>query len=139
MAQTNTTNEHLIVTAPDRVWDNTFNILLIDFEWGLVETIINPIRSSKLDLAIHIYTPQDNDPLWLFNVASSSHVVVMDLNQSTNNDVLKGHLISKHNVWYTGRSDLSKIWSRHTNDPLATLLIEIEKEQQPQEELYEQT
>lgn len=137
MAQTNTTNKHLIVTAPDRVWDDKFNILLVDFEWGLVEAIINPLRSSKLDLAIHVYTPQDNDPEWLLNVTASSHVVILDLAQSTNNDILKGHLISKHNVWYTGRPDLSKMWARHTRDPLATLLVEIEKEQQLYEELNE--
>lgn len=137
MVQTNTISEHVIVTPPDRVWNDTFDILLIDFDWGLAETIINPLRSSKLDLAIHLYTPQDNDPQWLLNVAANSRIVILDLNQSTNNDVIKGHLISKHNVWYTGRSDLSNIWLRHTKDPLATLLVEIEKTQHSQEESNE--
>jgi hypothetical protein len=137
MVQTNTISEHVIVTPPDRVWDDTFDILLVDFDWGLAETIINPLRSSKLDLAIHLYTPQDNDPQWLLNVAANSRIVILDLNQSTNNDVIKGHLISKHNVWYTGRSDLSNIWLRHTKDPLATLLVEIEKTQHSQEESNE--
>lgn len=137
MVQANTINEHVIVTPPDRVWDDTFDILLVDFDWGLAETIINPLRSSKLDLAIHLYTPQDNDPQWLLNVAANSRIVILDLNQSTNNDVIKGHLISKHNVWYTGRSDLSNIWLRHTKDPLSTLLVEIEKTQHLQEELNE--
>jgi len=141
MAQTDTVNNHVIVTPPDRVWDNTFNILLVDFDWGLAENIINPLRGSQLNLAIHIFTPHDNETQWLLDVTSHSHITILNLNDSTNNDILKGHLISKHNVWYTGRPDLSKLWTRHTRDPLATLLIEIEKEQksQSQEVINEQT
>ena len=122
-------NEHVLVTPPDRYWSDAYNILLIDFEWGLAENIINPLRSSKLDLAIHIYTPQDNNPEWLMNVANSCNTVLMDLNQTTNNDIIKGQLISKHTVWYTGRQDLKNIWSGYTEDPLTVLLVEIEKYQ----------
>jgi len=124
-----TNNEHMLITPPDRYWSDAFNILLIDFDWGLAENIINPLRSSKLDLAIHIYTPQDNDSVWLYNVANASDVVLMDLNQTTNNDIIKGQLISKNTVWYTGRKDLSSLWPRYTEDPLTLLLIEIERHQ----------
>ena len=126
---TKISNDHVLITPPDRYWSDAYNILLIDFEWGLAENIINPLRSSSLDLAIHIYTPQDSNPEWLINVANASNTILMDLNQTTNNDVIKGHLISKHNVWYTGRRDLQSFWPRYTEDPLTTLLIAIEKYQ----------
>lgn len=122
-------NEHVLVTPPDRYWSDAYNILLIDFEWGLAENIINPLRSSIADLAIHIYTPQDNNTEWVLNVANACDTVLMDLNQTTNNDLIKGQLISKHNVWYTGRRDLQNLWSGYTEDPLTVLLIEIEKHQ----------
>lgn len=124
-----TLDDHVLVTPPDRYWSESCSILLIDFEWGLAESIINPLRSSAVDLAIHIYTPHDTDSQWLMDVANSSDIVLMDLNQSTNNDIIKGYLISKRNVWYTGRRDLNNIWPRYTEDPLTTLLIEIEQYQ----------
>lgn len=124
-----TPSEHVLITPPDRYWSNAYHILLVDFEWGLAESIINPLRSSSVDLAIYIYTPQDNDPEWLLNVANACNTVLVDLNQTTNNDLIKGQLISKHNVWYTGRRDLEKIWAGYTEDPLTVLLIEIEKYQ----------
>lgn len=129
METTKTPNDHLLVTPPDRYWSDAYSILLVDFEWGLAENIINPLRGSTATLAIHIYTPQDSNPEWLMNVANSCHTVLMDLNQTTNNDILKGQLISKHNVWYTGRQDLKKLWSGYTEDPLTLLLVEIEKYQ----------
>lgn len=129
METTKTKNDHVLITPPDRYWSDAYNILLIDFEWGLAENIINPLRSSSADLAVHIYTPHDSDPEWLYNVAYASDIVLMDLNQTTNNDIIKGQLISKNTVWYTGRRDLQKIWPRYTEDPLTTLLIEIERYQ----------
>ena len=124
-----TSDEHVLITPPDRYWSDAYNILLIDFEWGLAETIINPLRSSSVNLAVHVYMPQDNDIEWLYNVANACDVVLMDLNQTTNNDIVKGQLISKNTVWYTGRKDLARLWPRYTEDPLTTLLIEIEKHQ----------
>lgn len=123
-----TTDNHVVVTPPDRYWDNAFNILLIDFDWHLAESIINPLRSSTIDLSIHLYTSNDNDTEWLLNVANACDVVVMDLSQVTNNDIVKGQLISKHNVWYTGRRYFSDIWQGYTEDVLTTLLIEINKQ-----------
>lgn len=102
---------------------------MIDFDWGLVEHIVNPLRASTTNLAIHLYTPQDTNVKWLLDVAASSNIIIMNLNQTTNNDILKGYLISKHNVWYTGRKDLEQLWPRHTNDPLSTLLVELDRYQ----------
>jgi dolichyl-phosphate-mannose--protein O-mannosyl transferase len=127
MEATKITNNHVLVTPPDRYWSSDFNILLVDVDWGQIDSIVNSLRPSSINLAIHVYTPHDFDNEWLLNVANSSNVVFMDLNQTTNNDILKGQLISKHNVWYTGRRDLEKIYPNYTQDPLALLLVEIEK------------
>lgn len=125
METTKTLDDHLIITSPDRYYSEAFKILLVDFEWGLIESIINPLRSSDTKLAIHVYTPHDTDNKWLLDVAEASNIVLMDLNSTTNNDVIKGYLISKHNVWYTGRKYLKEIWTQHTDDPLSLLLVKI--------------
>jgi hypothetical protein len=129
MVTTKPPNEHVLITAPDRYWNDSYAILLVDFEWNLAETLINPLRSSKINLAIHVFDSQDTDYEWLLNVAASCNIVLLNLNQPTKNDVIKGNLISKHNVWYTGQRNLEKIWTGYTEDPLATLLIKIENYQ----------
>lgn len=130
MESTKTTNDnHVLVTPPDRYYSEAFNILLVDFDWGLTEAIINPLRSANATLAIHAYIPSDSNPAWLIDVASNSDIVLMDLSKTTNNDIIKGHIISKENVWYTGRSDLENFWPRYTNDPLSLLIFEISKYQ----------
>lgn len=130
MESTKTPNDnHVLVTPPDRYYSEAFNILLVDFDWGLTEAIINPLRSANVTLAIHAYISSDSDPAWLIDVASSSDIVLMDLSKTTNNDIVKGHIISKENVWYTGRPDLEKFWPRYTNDPLSLLIFEISKYQ----------
>jgi hypothetical protein len=129
-----TANNHVIVTAPDRYWSDSYRILLVDFDWGLVENIVNPLRSYNGTLAIHIYNSFESDCGWLLDVAAYCDLILMDLNQTTNNDVLKGQLISRHNTWYTGRRDLEKFWPRHTDDPLATIMIKLH---QTKEEINE--
>lgn len=129
-----TANNHVIVTAPDRYWSDSYRILLVDFDWGLVENIVNPLRSYNGTLAIHIYNSFESDCGWLLDVAAHCDLILMDLNQITNNDVLKGQLISKHNTWYTGRRDLEKFWPRYTDDPLATIMIKLH---QTKEEINE--
>ena len=129
-----TTNTgHILVTPPDRYWSDAFSILLVDFDFQLAENIINPLRSSTIDLAIHLYSSVDDNHEWLLNVANASNIAVLNLTQITNNDIFKGQLISKHNVWYTGRRYLNDIWPRYTDDVLSTLLIEIDKQQRNKE------
>jgi len=128
-----TNTEHILVTPPDRYWSDAFSILLVDFDFQLAENIINPLRSSTIDLAIHLYSSVDDNHEWLLNVANASNIAVLNLTQITNNDIFKGQLISKHNVWYTGRRYLNDIWPGYTDDVLSTLLIEIDKQQRNKE------
>jgi hypothetical protein len=122
-----TDKDHVVVTPPDRYWDDAYSILLLDFNIDQVTQLIEPLRGSSVPLAIHVYSWDNTDIRWLLDVANSCDTVVMNLALTTINDLAKGQLISKHNVWYTGRKDLADMWSGHTDDPLALLLIEIEK------------
>ena len=125
--------DHILVTPPDRYWSDAFNILLVDFDFQLAENIINPLRSSTINLAIHLYSSNEDNHEWLLNVANASDIIVLNLTQITNNDLFKGQLISKHNTWYTGRRYLDSIWPGYTDDVLSTLLFEINKQQRYKE------
>lgn len=121
------TADHVIVSPPDRYFSEAYTILLVDVEWGMMEQIVEPLRASPTPLAIHVYLPTDNEPAWLMDVANSADIALLDLNKVTNNDLLKGRLISKTNTWYVGRQDLNELWPRYTEDPLATIMIQLEQ------------
>ena len=87
--------DHILVTPPDRYWSDAFNILLVDFDFQLAENIINPLRSSTINLAIHLYSSNEDNHEWLLNVANASDIIVLNLTQITNNDLFKGQLINE--------------------------------------------
>ena len=120
-----TASNHVVVTPPDRYWSDSYKILLVDFDWGMVEQIVEPLRSYTGTLAFYVYNGFESDSAWLLDVAAQSDIVVMDLNHITKDDILKGQLISKEHVWYTGRRDLEKLWPRYTSDPLAIIMIKL--------------
>jgi|SaaInl74LU_5_DNA_1037368.scaffolds.fasta_scaffold00353_13 hypothetical protein len=123
-------NEHVMITPPDKYWSDSFKILLVDFDWGLSESIINPLASSPIKLAIHVYRNEDRDYEWLLDTANNADIVIINLTDTTETDIIKGSLISKEHVWYVGRTELNTIWTRHIDDPLLKLLVAIEQHQQ---------
>lgn len=122
-------DEHVVVTPPDKYWSDSFKILLVDFDWGLAETIVSPLASSPIKLAIHIYRTEDRNYEWLLDTANNVDIVIINLTNTTESDIIKGNLISKEHVWYVGRNELNSIWSRHTDDPLSKLLVAIDQYQ----------
>lgn len=129
--------QHVVVTPPDRYWSDAFRIMMVDFDWGIVESIIQPLRGSPVDLAIYLYNSSDNDAYWLFDNSAHCDLVLIDVNKPTNNDLLKGVLISKPNCWYVGRKDLEKFWPRHTDDPLGRIMSELDRRININEEIDE--
>lgn len=120
-------NDHLVVTPPDRYWDDGFKLLLVDFDAYLLDQHFAAVTGSPVQVAVHVYMPDDNNPTWLMDVSASVDLVILNLGQSTTNDILKGRILGQSNVWYVGRPDLLKLWTRNTTDPVALMLIELEK------------
>lgn len=122
-------DDHVIITPPDRYWSDCFKILLVDFDWGLTETIIAPLAGSPIKLAIHIYRSEDRNFEWLLDTANNVNIVIINLTNATESDIIKGNLLSKENVWYVGRNELNSIWPRQIDDPLSKLLVSIDQYQ----------
>jgi len=120
-----TNNDHVIVTAPDRFFQDAIVILLIDWPADLVNQAINAVQGSKHRLAIHIFEFNDNNYNWLLDVANQSDIISISCNSINHVDLMKGYLISKSKSFYFGRVDLQTLFHNHTNDPIGTLLVKI--------------
>lgn len=120
-------NNHLLVTEPDRVNDQGFRILLVDFEPQMIEMLISTLQGCSTDLIIYVYSDSDANPQWLLDTARESDIILVDANRTTQNDIFKGCILPLKTAWFVGRSDLTKFWPRHTNDALGTVLASIQK------------
>jgi len=122
----NKIDDHVIVTAPDRYFNDAIVILLVDWSADFVQQAINAIQNSNKKLAIHVFDYNDNNYTWLIDVANQANIIGIDLNQIDHIDLIKGYLISKTNSFYFGRMDMNKLFSNHTNDPIGHLLMKLE-------------
>lgn len=118
-------NEHVIVTAPDRFYQDAIVILLVDWPADLVNQAINAVQSSTHRLAIHIFDYNDNNYSWLLDVSNQADIIAIDLDKINHIDLIKGMLISKSKTFYFGRLDINKIFSNFTLDPIGELLVKL--------------
>jgi hypothetical protein len=118
-------NEHVIVTAPDRFYQDAIVILLVDWSADLVNQAINALQGSDARLAIHIFDYNDNNYSWLLDVANQADIIAIDLGKINHIDLIKGTLISKSKTFYFGRLDVNRLFSNFTQDPIGELLIKL--------------
>lgn len=116
-------DDHLIITEPDRYYNEALTILLIDWSPFLLEQAIQAIAGSKKKLAIHVFNSNDNNYAWLLDVANQADVISINFDNLRNSDVFKGILLQKPKSFYFGRLDLVKIFANHTDDPVGKLLV----------------
>jgi hypothetical protein len=121
----NKTNDHVIVTSPDRFYDDAITVLLVDWSADLVSQALNAIRGSNVRIAIHIFDYNDTNYTWLLDVANQADVIGINLNSANHIDLFKGTLISKSKTFHFGRLDISKIFLNSVKDPIGELLIRI--------------
>lgn len=120
-----TNNEHVVVTPPDRFFQDSITVLLVDWPADLVDQALSAIRGSNVRVAIHIFDYNDSNYLWAIDVANQSDIVAINANSINHIDIIKGYLISKSNSFYFGRLGMNKLFSNFTEDPIGQLLIKI--------------
>lgn len=120
-----TIKEHLIVTSPDRFWEDAIYITLIDIPLETVENILSMLKGSPSRLIFYIYQTEDSDAKWLLDVVNQSDIVLMNLSMNTHLDVIKGYILPKKNVFYYGRSDLFSLFTNFWTDPVGKLLASV--------------
>lgn len=123
--QESETNDHVVVTQPDRFYDDAITILLVDWPADLVDQALAALRGSKQRLAIHIFDYNDNNYRWLLDVSYQADIIAVNINNINHIDLFKGQLILKTNSFFFGRLDLSSIFTNSTNDPIGKLLVAV--------------
>lgn len=118
-------NEHVIVTPPDRFYQDAVVILLVDWPADLIDQAFSALKASKNRLAIHIFDYNDHNYTWLLDVANQADIVAININNINHIDLLKGQLISKNKSFYFGRLDMNKIFTNYTDDPIGKLLVAV--------------
>jgi hypothetical protein len=116
-------NDHLVITEPDRYYNDALKLLLIDWSPFLLDQALQAIKSSKQQLVIHIFNSNDNNYKWLLDVADQADIVGINFDTTHNNDVFKGMLLLRNKSFYFGRLDLKNLFPNHTEDPIGKLLV----------------
>lgn len=117
--------EHLLITSPDRFWEDAIYITLIDLNPDMIENILTMLSGSPSRLIFYVHYRENTDIKWLLDVVNQSDIVLMDMSQNTYFDVIKGYFLPKKNVYYFGRSDLFLLFSNHWKDPAGNLLATV--------------
>lgn len=118
-------SDHVVVTAPDRYFQDSIKILLIDWPPDLVDQALRSLERSTVPIAFHIFDFNDSDFKWLIDVANQADVVAMDISNINHIDIIKGYIIARPNAFYFGRLGMNKIFSNYTDDPIGQLLIKV--------------
>ena len=115
--------DHLIITEPDRYYNQAIYVLLIDWPPFLLDQALQAVKSCNEQLAIHIFNSNDTNYQWLMDVAYQAQIIAINFDSTLHNDVFKGIFVQRNNSYYFGRPDLIKIFPNHTDDPVGKLLV----------------
>lgn len=115
--------DHLIITEPDRYFNEALVILLIDWNPHLLDQLSMAVQGSKHKLAIHLFGDNDGNFQWLLDVANQADIIGINFDTVKHSDVIKGILLQRSKSFYFGRSDLRKIYTNYADDPVGKLLV----------------
>lgn len=118
-------SQHVVVTPPDRYFQEAITILLVDWPPHLVDQAFNALERSKHRIAFHVFNFNDSDFKWLIDVANQADVVAINAADYNHTDVLKGYIIARTNAFYFGRLGIKEVFSNYTNDPIGELLVKV--------------
>lgn len=123
--QTLVPNEHVVVTAPDRFFQDAITILFVDWPPDLIDQALQALKGSNVRIAFHIFDFNDSDYKWLIDVANQADVISVCLSNISHIDIIKGYIIARPETFYFGRLGLHNIFSNYTDDPIGQLLIKV--------------
>jgi hypothetical protein len=97
----NSTKKIKIITAPDRIFDQSQTMLVITPSEILKEAVHNYAVNCDQHLNIYLYSGNEDNIEWLLAVASSVDNILIDLDNSpTNVCHFFGYLLSLPNTYY---------------------------------------
>lgn len=120
-----TDNDHIVVTEPDRYFQDAIIVLLVDWPPDLLNQAMQAVKGFPKKIAIHIFNYNDYNYNWLIDVSNQSNLIAINLEPINHIDLFKGYIIGKPNTFYFGRLGTNKIFTNFTNDPIGHLLVKL--------------
>jgi hypothetical protein len=97
----NTTKKVKIITAPDRIFDQSQTMLVITPSNELKDAVHNYAIDCKHHLNIHLYAGTEDNLAWLFSVANSVDNILLDMDNSPEKvSQFFSYLLSLPNTYY---------------------------------------
>jgi len=90
--------------------------LLFDFEWKNIERYSYIFTESEQDLSIYIFEPSNKNYEWALNAANQADCILINCNQISSNEFLKGFLLSFANSAAFGENKFNVIARTVYND-----------------------
>ena len=98
----------LIITPPDRVYNQSRSCLMIYPSDSIREEYQNILAGSTVSQNIYLYNPaeEDKDIDWLLSVANSVDVIIFDIDNSSQDvKMLASYLVSLPNTYWLTAED----------------------------------
>jgi hypothetical protein len=97
----NTTKKVKIITAPDRVYDQSQTMLVITPSIELKDAVHNYAIDCENHLNIHLYSGDENNIAWLLSVANSVDNILIDMDNSPESlSHFFSYILSLPNTYY---------------------------------------
>ena len=95
-------NNIVIITPPDVLNNDAFNICLIHPRKELKETLHKILTQVEINVNVFLYDlSSDYDIEWLFNIVKSSDIVLIDVdNCDILTKIFSSHIIAQPNTFY---------------------------------------
>lgn len=117
--------DHVVVTEPDRFFQDAIVVLLVDWPPDLVDQAFSALKGSNVRIAFHVFDFNDSNFGWLIDVANQADVIAINVSNINQTDIIKGYIITRSKSFYFGRLGLTKIFSNYTDDPIGQLLVKV--------------
>lgn len=113
--------DHKIITAPDLDPTNCFKIMLVDFDWEMIESFSQIVQRVPESVTVYIYGENESDHRWAIHAAQTSNAILINLDHKGKIEFLKGHLLSMDHAEAFGSNDQA-IFARNNTFDLAEWL-----------------
>lgn len=105
-----------IITPPDHDYTNKIKLLLVDFVWEEVERYSHIFTEIEEDITIYVLHPDVKAVEWTLLNAHQASAILVNCNERTSNEMLKGYLLSFKNAAAYGMHDQTLVANETYHD-----------------------
>lgn len=115
-----------LYTIPDIDYSNNIKLLFVDFEPITICDFAHIFNVSNNNVTVYVYNTTDNNPEWLLNAAGQATAILVNCDNRSNFEMLKGYLLSFKNASAFGKND-QVIFAKNTYYDIAVWFTDVAK------------